>query len=242
MALVHNIIIRGYNSMYLQATKLNPVDVPDFLRYCYAWYLFVIGHHDSEEKVLFPKIEEDTGIEGIMNEDIQEHGKFRIVQPLFFGQLKRRYKAAFHHGLDKMKAYVETCISSPSNYSGAELVKICDSFSAAFHSHLTSEPLKLLSLSKYDFDMKTLGDHTTQYALRRYSNTDVLPILWYNLDTKFEGGKWESFPQLPAPVKWTMVNILGWRRSNWWRFSSCGANLAERDELLCFRKDYQDRK
>lgn len=76
MALVHNIIIRGYNSMYLQAPKIKPADVPDFLRYCHAWYLFVVGHHDSEEKVLFPKIEEDTGVRRIMDEDTKEHGTF----------------------------------------------------------------------------------------------------------------------------------------------------------------------
>ncbi|CAL5873012.1 uncharacterized protein PFLUO_LOCUS7281 [Penicillium psychrofluorescens] len=186
MALVHNIIIRGYNSMYLQAPKLKPADIPDFLRYCHAWYLFVVGHHDSEEMVLFPKIEEDTGIKGIMDEDTKEH-------------------AAFHDGLEEMNTYAETCIATPSKYKGAELVKIFDSFADAFHSHLASEPLKLLALQKYKIDMKTLGDHTTQYALQRYSTTDVLPILWYNLDTKFEGGKWETFPPLPAPVKWTVV-------------------------------------
>lgn len=219
MALVHNIIIRGYNSMYLQAPRLKTADIPDFLHYCHSWYEFVVGHHDSEEKVLFPQIKEATGVDGIMDDDIQEH-------------------AAFHDGLDEMKAYVDTCLALPSKYSGAEFVKIFDSFAPAFHSHLVREPLKLASLSKYNFDMKTLGDQTTQYALQRYSTTDVLPILWYNLDTKFEGGKWESFPPLPAPIKWYMVNILGWWKSNWWRFSSCGANLVERDELLCLREDY----
>ncbi|KAJ9296759.1 hypothetical protein DTO271G3_4958 [Paecilomyces variotii] len=218
MALVHNIILRGYNSIYLQAPEVKPADVQDFLHYSHAWYEFVIGHHDSEERVLFPGIEEATGVKGIMDTDIEEH-------------------AAFHDGLENLKTYIDTCLATPSKYSGVELVKVLDSFGAALHSHLEHEPANLLALSKYSFDMKALGDHTTQYGLQRYSTTDVLPILWYNLDTKFEDGKWESFPPLPAPVKWYMVNVLGWWRSNWWRFASCNASLVEK-ELLCLRRDY----
>jgi len=76
MALVHNVIIRSYNSIYLQAPRLKEADVPDFLHYCQAWYVLMIGHHDSEERILFPGIEEATGMKGIMDDDVQEHGEF----------------------------------------------------------------------------------------------------------------------------------------------------------------------
>ncbi|OKL64117.1 hypothetical protein UA08_00145 [Talaromyces atroroseus] len=219
MALVHNIIIRGYNSIYLQAPKVKQADVHDFLHYCQAWNEFVVGHHDSEEHVLFPGTEKETGVQGIMDEDVQEH-------------------ASFHHGLADIKAYLETSLTSPaSDFNGSNLIMILDCFAPAFHSHLTHEPARLASLSRYDFDMKALGDHTTQHSLQRYSTTDILPVLWYNLDTTFENGKWESFPELPAAMKWYMINVLGWWRRSWWRFVSCGANGVER-ELLCLRDDY----
>lgn len=137
-----------------------------------------------------------------------------------------------------MKAYLETSLaSSPSDFRGSELVKILDSFASALHNHLTQEPWRLAALDKYDFDLKKIGDHTTEHSLQRYSTTDVLPVLWYNLDTKFEDGKWESFPPLPAAMKWYMIKVLGWWRSNWWRFGSCGADGVER-ELLCLKGDY----
>ncbi|KAK9328772.1 hypothetical protein V1520DRAFT_203095 [Lipomyces starkeyi] len=217
MALVHNIIIRGWNSMFLQARKLKNADVPDFLNYCQAWYWFVVGHHDSEEAVLFPASRRQ-----------------RVLRVLWM----RMSKTAFHHGLAEMKSYIETGLATPSKYDGDEFVKIFDSFAEAFHSHLTNEPLKLVSLASYNFDMETTRDATTQHALQRYSTTDVLPILWYNLDTKYEGGIWEDFPPLPAPVKWGMVNVMGWWRSNWWCFSSCSSSLVEREELYCLRKEY----
>lgn len=165
---------------------------------------------------------------------------FGIHTPLsIIYRLKTNYKlqAAFHDGLENLKTYIDTCLATPSKYSGVELIKVLGSFGAALHSHLLHKPANLLALSKFSFDMKALGDHTTQYGLQRYSTTDVLPVLWYNLDTKFEDGKWDSFPPLPAPVKWYMVNVLGWWRGNWWRFASCSAGLVEK-ELLCLRQDY----
>jgi hypothetical protein len=38
MALVHNVIIRALNSIYLQAPHVRPEDVKDFLAYCFCWY------------------------------------------------------------------------------------------------------------------------------------------------------------------------------------------------------------
>lgn len=74
MALVHNVLIHGYNSIWLQAPRIKYADVPDFIGYCLSWYETVKGHHDSEEEVLFPLIEEATGVQGIMDDDKAEHG------------------------------------------------------------------------------------------------------------------------------------------------------------------------
>lgn len=76
MALVHNMLIRAYNSIYLQAIKVRPEDVVDFLHYCSAWHTTLKGHHDSEEEVYFPGIEKATGIKGIMDSEVDEHGMF----------------------------------------------------------------------------------------------------------------------------------------------------------------------
>ncbi|KAK9490613.1 hypothetical protein V1508DRAFT_463926 [Lipomyces doorenjongii] len=183
-----------------------------FLNYCQAWYWFVVGHHDSEEAVLFPAIEKATGVKGIMDEDVKEH-------------------AAFHHGLAEMKSYIEARLATPSKYNGDEFVKTFDSFAEAFHSHLTNEPLKLVSLASYNFDMKAIGDATTQHALQRYSTTRVLPILWYNLDTKYEGGIWEDFHwcQLRSNGVWSMLWAGGGAIGGalaavvqvWWSERSC---------------------
>jgi hemerythrin-like domain-containing protein len=74
MALVHNVIILGYNSIYQQAPHINPSDVRDFIGYSLAWIEMVLGHHRSEEEVLFPMIEAGAGVPGLMDADKEEHG------------------------------------------------------------------------------------------------------------------------------------------------------------------------
>ena len=75
MALLHNAILRGFNSVYLQAPHVKPVDYADFVGYSEAWFNFVKSHHDDEELELFPKVEEVVGSEGIWKETHEEHGK-----------------------------------------------------------------------------------------------------------------------------------------------------------------------
>lgn len=73
MALVHNMLIHSFNSIYLQAPVVKPVDVPDFVQYCNAWYKTLDGHHENEEDFLFPMIEEACGVKGIMGDEVEEH-------------------------------------------------------------------------------------------------------------------------------------------------------------------------
>lgn len=86
MALVHNMFIRAFNSIYLQAIKVRPEDVADFLHYCSAWHMAIKGHHDAEEEVYFPGIEKATGVKGLMDSEISEHGPSTPEPVLTFWQ------------------------------------------------------------------------------------------------------------------------------------------------------------
>lgn len=76
MALLHNSMIRGFNSIYLQAPHIEAKDVEHFVTYSLAWHRLVQTHHDDEEENLFPDmvgIFEDDSIWGNMKE---EHGTY----------------------------------------------------------------------------------------------------------------------------------------------------------------------
>lgn len=74
MALIHNAILRGFNSIYLQAPHVKEADYGDFIGYSLTWYNFVKKHHDDEEVALFPKIDEILGKKGLLDTIKEEHG------------------------------------------------------------------------------------------------------------------------------------------------------------------------
>lgn len=76
MAHIHNSILRGYNSIYLQAPHVKEADKACFVGYAAAWWKFVKSHHDDEEGELFAKVEEilGEGGKGIWRETHKEHG------------------------------------------------------------------------------------------------------------------------------------------------------------------------
>lgn len=75
MALAHNVIIRGLNSIYLQAPHLKPSDHSSFISYCKCWAELLDEHHDMEESVFFPEIERITGKVEIMDVNVEQHRK-----------------------------------------------------------------------------------------------------------------------------------------------------------------------
>lgn len=74
MALLHNSILRGYNSIVHQAPVVLDHDKADFVGYSLAWYRFVKSHHDDEEETLFTKIEELLKDKNVFAETHKEHG------------------------------------------------------------------------------------------------------------------------------------------------------------------------
>jgi len=75
MALSHNSLIRGFNSIYQQAPRLSPSDRDDFIGYSLAWNDCLVKHHLYEETLFFPAIEEATGVKGIMDGEVEQHGQ-----------------------------------------------------------------------------------------------------------------------------------------------------------------------
>ena len=89
MAHVHNCIIRGMNSIYLQAPYVRlPVDITDFLFYIKAWCDFVHHHHQVEEDIVFPELEAFTGQPGCMGGNLEQHHVFepRIARLEAYGR------------------------------------------------------------------------------------------------------------------------------------------------------------
>lgn len=132
MALAHNGILRGLNSIYLQATHIPREDVGtvrDFLTYCQCWGESMHHHHDAEEGIFFPSIEQISGVQGIMERNIEQH-------------------RAFTPGFDRFQQYCRTCL--PKDYDGQRIRSLIEAFAEPLTQHLHDEIETLRGLDKYD--------------------------------------------------------------------------------------------
>jgi hypothetical protein len=59
--------------------------------------------------------------------------------------------------------------------------------------------------------------------------TDVVPFFLLNLDVTYEVGMWASWPLMPPPVRWGLVNVAGAVHWGRWKFASCDASGKPRD-------------
>ncbi|KAJ9603814.1 hypothetical protein H2200_012000 [Cladophialophora chaetospira] len=132
MALAHNGILRGLNSIYLQSTHLPHDDlatIRDFLIYCQCWSESMHHHHDAEEEIFFPNIEQISNTPGLMERNIEQH-------------------RAFTPGFDLFQEYARTC--APKDYDGQKMRKLIEDFAEPLTRHLHDEIETLRALNAYD--------------------------------------------------------------------------------------------
>jgi len=204
MVVVHNIIIRGLNSIYLQAPHVKPKDYADFIGYCLCWSDVLHTHHHCEETIAFPEIEKSSGVEGIMDVNVHQH-------------------ETFSSGLKDYQTYLLDVKGSPADFSGSCLCEIIDSFAPILLTHLSEEIPTLLSLSKFGdkIDMDKIWEKDGRAAVGMSDKTAGLAFFFLNRDTTFEGGKWAAFPPIPRPIRWVFTHICTWPNRAYWKFASC---------------------
>ncbi|PSR97267.1 hypothetical protein BD289DRAFT_362798 [Coniella lustricola] len=216
MALLHNSIFRGFNSIYRQAPHVRDADKADFVGYSLTWFKFVKSHHDDEEESLFAKVEQLLDDTTVFAETHKEH-------------------ETFMSGLVEFNTYL-TALPTPQAFDGAKLVEIMDSFFQPFETHFHNEIKTIADLANHpnaprpespeaaeaSLTFKTWGKSTVTKA----GTTDVVPFFLLNLDrtAAFEDGIWANWPPIPAPIKWGLINVGGWFKGSYWKFASCDAS------------------
>ncbi|KAL7917114.1 hemerythrin HHE cation binding domain-containing protein [Trichoderma austrokoningii] len=216
MANVHNMILRGLNSIYLQAPFVKPEDEKSFLGYSSCFYDLLHVHHGGEEDILFPAVVEMSGEKNIMDQNIEQH---RI----------------FHQGLEDYNAYIQACLAGAEKYDGAKLITIIDGFGLELASHLAQEITTLLDLRKFGSKMDKLEENFEYWSNKDMSNLAVPGALswgFFNHDKQFESGLWQNWPPAPAPVVFIVRWVAYWVHSDWWRFAPCDRYGRPKEKLF----------
>ncbi|KAF2834721.1 hypothetical protein M501DRAFT_1027162 [Patellaria atrata CBS 101060] len=213
MVLVHNAIIRGFNSIYQQAPLIASRDHADFIGYAACWASVLHGHHTGEEEIAFPMIEAQLERPGLMAPNVAQHD-------------------AFHAGLDKYVAYLADTKKSPATFSGARLVAIMDEFRDVLIRHLNEEIPTLLDLARYrsaKLDLLQILDKDGEDTMGKMSKVSELPFFLLNHDVTFEDGLHAEFPPAPKVAKWGMMKIGTWVYRGWWKFATCDTDGRPRE-------------
>ncbi|KAK1971086.1 hemerythrin HHE cation binding domain-containing protein [Colletotrichum sublineola] len=206
MALIHNMAIRGLNSIYLQAPYVSSSDSKAFLRYTLAWYSLLHVHHSGEEADFFPAVEELTGQKGLMDCNVSQHREF-------------------HDGLEAFKTYVDACVGGKEKFDGPQLVTLIDGFGEALTKHLAEEIPSILGLRDFGIDkMAPLEQKFAEEGAKSMKTLGLvkgLPFCFSNHDLAFEGGHWENWPPAPPVIKLLCRHITYRLHTKSWKFAAC---------------------
>jgi hemerythrin-like domain-containing protein len=130
MAFAHNAMLRGLNSIYLQAPNIHEAhDIADFLFFVKSWAGWVSHHHVLEEEQMFPGFEKVIGQTGFLEGNVNQH---HVFQP----------------ALKRMLAYGSN--TKPADYDASTLRGIIEEMAPALREHLSDEIQSLLSMRPYD--------------------------------------------------------------------------------------------
>jgi sterol-4alpha-carboxylate 3-dehydrogenase (decarboxylating) len=138
MALTHNTIFRGLNAVYHQAPGVLPgtQEATDLLFYCSVAWDFIHSHHVIEESIYFPKIEEATGVPGLMSDNVEQH---------------RQLEA----GLERLRKYAQE--TRKEDYDAEKLRAIIEDLAGPLETHLHEEIPTIINLHD-KIDSKTIKE------------------------------------------------------------------------------------
>jgi hemerythrin-like domain-containing protein len=160
MALVHNLMARGLNSIYLQAPYVQPKDERSFLRYIRHWHNLLEVHHTGEEEGFFDDVEEMAGEKGIMAANVNQHHLFHDAEREFI-------------------AYVDACLAKTQTYDGKKVVKMIDAFGPVLVQHLADEIPTLLGLKKYGEKMRPVVERFDKEGEKNMVSEHVLFFFFF---------------------------------------------------------------
>lgn len=199
MAHLHNMILRGLNSIHQQAPYVSsPTDIADFLTFTNHWVTQLSHHHHVEETKFFPDLEALTGES--MQPNVEQH-------------------RAFEKGLEELGSWAKS--TTPSSYSSTTLRSIISSFGPTLRTHLADEIPTLLALSPYDSTaLKKIWNAAGNHAKRTGEVSVAVPMMAGTYDVTYEGGAVSD-----VGLPWIVGVLNGWvfsrKYAGAWRFLPC---------------------
>ncbi|KAG8908134.1 hypothetical protein FRB99_000162 [Tulasnella sp. 403] len=221
MAILHNIIIRSYNSILYYSGQVKPgtKEYNAFLAYCAIANMFVHHHHEHEEDLYFPFLESKLGT-GKMSGNVSGHDNFR------------RPFAAFEDLLADLQ-------SGKVQWDPAKFRETIYSFTEPLFEHLGEEIDTLRAdVLREHFTKEDFVPFEKAMEKRVMESTSLPrdpPLLFINGDGV--NGAW--FPPMPPPVTWVVKNVLWHFNAPRWQFGSCDKFMKVKPEFAAYEPELE---
>lgn len=159
MALVHNVLLRALNSIYIQAPNIEEAgDIIDFMSFLDCWSRVLHAHHLTEETVYFPLLEKQTKHKGVMGRNHDEH-------------------EAFLPGLVALDNFVVAVTDDVKAYDSTQLLKLIDEMGPPLEKHLHHEVEVLIDLGKDEgIDWELMGKTMAQESKKTADRVIITPL------------------------------------------------------------------
>lgn len=178
MANIHNVILRGLNSILQQGPHVpdaslpgyNLQDAKDFIVYVDSWCKVIEHHLDMEHSIFYPAVESTTGVKFLMDEMDEQHEEFT-------------------DDFVALQDYVEKVSDRPYQYRWKTMKSMIDAFAPVLVNHLHDEIDFLLSMGKFSSERLRKCWIETQRIAMAADDDDMMVSFYMQLPTLLEKSK-----------------------------------------------------
>ena len=107
MAMVHNVIIRSFGSIWKNAPLVTPKDIPAFLCYSKAAVAMLHEHHHTEEEIFFPVLAKE-GLAEMVEGNVEQHKAFHDATSVLEEYLKVVERDTGKYDANKMRELLQS--------------------------------------------------------------------------------------------------------------------------------------
>jgi len=199
MIRAHGVFKLGFEIMLENLENPPMKDLDNFLGYCFAWASSLDGHHDSEEHVVFPFLNQKLDF----SDEIKAH---KVI----------------HEGLDDLLAFIKEARADRNKFDAERMKSMMTSLREPLFDHLDAEVehLKPEELKVFEEkDLKKMLEDLEKYAVNHGDPFVVVPFI--RSHTLPEDKPY--WPNLGWFLRAVLIPyVFAKRHSGYWKYSPYG--------------------
>ncbi|KAF5309285.1 hypothetical protein D9611_014659 [Ephemerocybe angulata] len=203
MSMVHNIIIRSLNSIWVNAPNVGTKGRKDgsvaaFVGYSLVALHNIHEHHDTEEAIFFPVLK-DSGLGEMVAENVEQH-------------------RVFHEAMAEFEAYLRNVRGGTETYDAEKLRKLLKAFADPLVRHLHDEINTLRPEVMHSIDKAVLQKLWKDLDAHIQSQGGLFTTIPFMI-TAHNPSDAANWPPFPGPLRWLVKSVFYRVHSSYWKFA-----------------------